>query len=435
MVRITSEIGRLRRVVVQPPGPALERMMPRHIDPGSPDYLLFDDLVHVPRALEEHESLQEVLASVAEVLRFDDLLRQVLADREVRSTVIQRTGALHDLHGAQMRILDGLDADELADTLLVGTERGQLEGREIFPPVPNLIFTRDLAAVLGDLVVVGNARKVARQREAILAWAVMDHHPVFAANKMADISRWIRARGGSAPLTVEGGDVLCVSDKLAMVGASERTTWAMILQLSVELFHHGFERVLVVEMPKQRSAMHLDTIFTLLDQTTCAVYDRILEPGGEEEVDVVGLRRVNGEIVVDQYEGDLLQTLAENGLPLKPIRCGGGHPIHARREQWTDGANYVALGPGVVVGYARNEHTARAASSAGFRVVSPEVYLAELSRDFHDDVDAMLASGRRYAVHIEGHELSRGRGGPRCLTLPLLRDPLPQQAGRAPTGP
>ena len=422
MIRVTSETGRLRRVIVQPPGPALERMLPHHIDPGSPEYLLFDDLVHVPTARREHAQLVDVLATVAEVLRFEDLLRDVLRHVEVREQLIERVSLHHELHAAQVRVLEGLDADDLAATLLVGTPAGRLDGPELFPPIPNLIFTRDLAAVLGDLVVVGNARKRARQREALLAWAVADHHPLFEENAVAEISRWIRARGGSAPLTIEGGDVLCASSTLALVGASERTTWSMITQLAAELFGHGFKSVLVVEMPKQRSSMHLDTIFTLLDDEHCAVYPKVLAPGGPDEVEVVRLRKEGRGVRVEQIEGDLLAALAEEGLFLKPVLCGGGHPVYAEREQWTDGANYVALAPGIVVGYARNEHTGRAMVEAGFKLVTPAEYLADLSRDFHDDPEALIESGRRYAVHIVGSELSRGRGGPRCLTLPLRRD-------------
>ena len=144
-----------------------------------------------------------------------------------------------------------------------------------------------------------------------------------------------------------------------------------------------------------------------------------------EESHVLRLFRDEGSgarTVVEAMEGDLVACLGQEGHPLRAVQCGGGHPVHARREQWTDGANYVALGPGVVVGYARNTHTAREMSSAGFRVVSPEGFLREFRRDFGADPDALFDSTRRYAIHLQGSELSRGRGGPRCLTMPVVRD-------------
>ena len=137
---------------------------------------------------------------------------------------------------------------------------------------------------------------------------------------------------------------------------------------------------------------------------------------------MIRLRRVGGATVVDDLAGDLLASLAAEGHPLRAVLCGGGHPIHAQREQWTDGANYFALGAGVVVGYARNHRTAAAMAEAGFEGLSPSAFLGVLEADFSGDVDALLASGRRMAVHLVGSELSRGRGGPRCLTWPLRRE-------------
>ncbi|MCA9663933.1 MAG: hypothetical protein KC503_00050 [Myxococcales bacterium] len=424
---VTSEIGRLQTVLVHRPGREIDRMAP-HMS----DELLFDDILYGDRAREEHRRLSRLIGAVADdVLLLGDLLREVLAEADLRARVVDDIASRLGLDPELREMLSAANGDELTDHLVEGVRRAPADQRpdDFFhlPPLPNLLFQRDPAVVIGDKVMLGSMATPARLREPLLLSIVFHAHEELRGSDVV-FERFephfgrVRSTAHPRP-SIEGGDVIVVREDMILVGASIRTARRTIEELAAALRESGssVHTVLVVELPHQRSCMHLDTVFTMISEHECLVYEPVILEGGVEQAAVYDLS-VDAESkggMVYRPKVSLLAALAEHGLDLEPVLCGGSDPITQQREQWTDGANAFALAPGVILLYERNVRTAEELSRKGYEIVGEDDIL--LGRA---EVNLDKTRGKKYAVLLKGHELSRARGGPRCLTMPLRREPL-----------
>jgi arginine deiminase len=423
-LKVTSETGKLSSVLIHLPGQEIDRMIPAMMEE-----LLFDDILFGNRAREEHRRFQQVLGYVAEeVLEVQDLLEEVLRVGEQRSEILGDLGR-RLAWGPDMEYrLAELSSEKLAEVLIAGLEKPSSEVGEsssdlyYLPPIPNYFFQRDPLVVVGERAIRCSMATFARQREALLSGYVFQYNSKFARpgggfwfqEFSADYGRqssYARMRP-----TLEGGDVAVVREDLLVIGYSERTERTTIERLSESLKAEKspVKRIFVVGIPSARSYMHLDTVFTVISRDECLVYGPMLLAGGPEEADVYECDLTKREISWTS-EKDLLSALKTQKLDLKPIRCGGTDPIAERREQWTDGANAFSLAPGVILMYDRNERTAEELARNGYSVVDEDDLL--LGRE-----ELELRKPRKYAIQLAAHELSRARGGPRCMAMPLVRE-------------
>ncbi|WP_299563060.1 arginine deiminase [uncultured Mycolicibacterium sp.] len=395
---VTSEVGRLRTVILHRPGPELRRLTPRNNDA-----LLFDGLPWVARAQEEHDAFAELLRSRGvEVLLLGELLTEALAHsgaarmhgigaavdaRRLGLPLAQELSAyLRTLEPAALArvLMAGMTFDELPFSGELSLVRRMHHGNDfVIDPLPNLLFTRDSSFWIGPRVAITSLALPARVRETSLTDVIYAHHPRFLGVRRAYESR-------SAP--VEGGDVLLLAPGVVAVGVGERTTPAGAEALARSLFDDDLAHtVLAVPIAQERAQMHLDTVCTMVDVDAVVMYPNVVDT-----LAAFTIRR-NGEGGVQIEEARPFLSAAADAMGIDRLRVipTGLDPVVAEREQWDDGNNTLALAPGVVVAYERNTETNARLEDAGIEV-----------------------------LRIAASELGTGRGGPRCMSCPAARDPI-----------
>jgi len=399
-VSVKSEIGKLKRVMLHRPGMEMEHFTPRQMEE-----MLFDDIPWVSRMREEHDAFAEVLHNEgAEVVYIEDFLRDVFSVPEVSEKFVEEllnnevrrdrqesrrfkelflssrpeVMAAYAICGIYPREIES-KKEGLADYL-------PMEKNHFLHPLPNMYFARDSAAAVGTSMIPCCMNTSARYREAVLMSLILNNHPCFTGTMLLyNTERY--------QMPIEGGDILVLSNKVVAIGCSQRTSIQTVEYMARQILnmHLGFERVMAVHLPTERAFMHLDTVLTMVDPESFVVYPRVIDACAV--VEMTRNPAENGCLVYTRY--DDLRSALSSALCIKDVRMilsGGGDTRTAAREQWNDATNTLCVAPGRVIVYNRNEVTNRCLRQSGIET-----------------------------IEIEGSELVRGRGGPRCMSMPLLR--------------
>jgi arginine deiminase len=474
-LHVSSEIGTLRRLLVHSPDSSLGKVVPSKAQ----DWL-FEDIVHLDTIRKKEydfytkvlmyfldpEKIQGKLHSVFteennrqfykpdsdnfhqsdKVIELQWLLGDILRNKDIRLKLVASVCAIEFCSYETQKLLLEMDAVSLSKLFIGGTLK---DGRMLFAPIPNFIFTRDIGVVVNDHVLLNRPAKKARTREALLTKYIFHNHPLFEGfqNKIIEIEDTshhflMPKETDDKKVTLEGGDVMMVSANHLLIGVSERTTIEAAHQVINVLFGKGIvEKITVIRIPKKRDYMHIDTIFTQVKRNMWVMLgnfsrkaikkedadpiERILETKKKEDpIKIIQFNRLDQENP-KHFETleDLLINISEVDLKCAEkvtfIYSGNNEFPYDLREQWTDSCNVLALKEGVVLGYDRNDKTTEAFKAAGFSVIHVHTLLEEL-----ESKKILVKDLKDTLVLMPSAELSRARGGFHCMSMPLLREPI-----------
>ena len=402
-INVYSEIGKLKKVLLHRPGKELENLMPQYLE-----RLLFDDIPYLKIAQEEHDAFANIFRDRGiEVVYLEDLVSDSLYNDEIKNQFIneyiQEAGIKENRESEILRnyFLSFKSNKDMVSKMMEGVRKSEIHRSGeagladflsnqypfVIDPMPNLYFTRDPFATIGEGVSIHKMFTVTRNRETLFAKYIFNYNPVYKETKIY--------YDRTESYCLEGGDILLLNQETVVVGISQRTNPNAIERFANNLLtgDSTFKKILAIDIPKNRAFMHLDTVFTMVD------YDKFtIHPNIKSDMSVYMLERDKyGKMKITEEKGYLEDILkkALNIDSVKLIKCGGGSDVDAAREQWNDGSNTLCIAPGEVIVYSRNYVTNEILQQAGIKT-----YIMPSS------------------------ELSRGRGGPRCMSMPLIRENL-----------
>ena len=402
-INVYSEIGKLKTVLLHEPGDELHNLTPKHLDD-----LLFDDIPWLPLAKKEHQKFAQTFIDngvkvvylvdlIVETLDQDVSIKKQFIEQFVKEAsinsqtlsevVLEYLSDIKDTRQMVLKAIAGIKKDDLPE-YRIRTLRDMIDDRKFATdPMPNLYFQRDPFASIGNGISLNNMFSVTRSRETIFGEYIFKYHPIYKGTPLFFNRQMVK--------NIEGGDIMVLNKTTLIIGASQRTTPGAIERLAKNVFFENdtsFENIIVLSIPKARTFMHLDTIFTQVDVNKFTTHKECYDL-----LTIIELHKgKNGKLVTSEFKGKLKEILEKYlGREVILIPCGGNDSVSADREQWSDGSNTIAIAPGKVIAYERNDITNNVLRSYGIEV-----------------------------FEIPSSELSRGRGGPRCMCMPLEREDI-----------